>query len=156
MTTGGARQTICPLKAIWSLNSDVPVLVRPRSGNGHSPLTSSLGECVFEACSNFPAQLSIAQILQFDRHSHRRQFYRARRHDICGCKADQFRKADARRNLVQEVVTAANVRSFWGKTFRWRPRLHLFFHEHPSKAQIVRARGFLITEPSVPGEVLVH
>jgi hypothetical protein len=69
-------QRIGPFKAARSLHAHLPILARTRSGDRYSPVGSSVGKCVFDARSNVSAQLSIAEILQFDGHSHSTVFYR--------------------------------------------------------------------------------
>jgi hypothetical protein len=38
--------------------------------DGHSPIASPVRKCVFDVRRNLPAQLSIAEILEFDRDCH--------------------------------------------------------------------------------------
>jgi hypothetical protein len=68
--TGGSRESIRPFKAIGSFNSQAPILSRSRPGNRHAPIALSPAERVFQVSGNVAAQLSIAEILQFDRDSH--------------------------------------------------------------------------------------
>jgi len=69
-------QRIRSFKAVRFFHSHLPILARAQSSNGHSPVASSVGKCVFDAFSDVSAQLSIAQILPFDCHSDSTAFYR--------------------------------------------------------------------------------
>ncbi|MCU1296268.1 MAG: hypothetical protein JWO91_546 [Acidobacteriaceae bacterium] len=64
------REGIRPFKSIGSLHSQVPALSQSRSGNRHAPLALSPTEGVLQVSGNVAAQLSVAEILQFDRDSH--------------------------------------------------------------------------------------
>ena len=68
MLSGRTAQRIRSFKAVRSFHPHLPILARAGSGDGHSPVASSVGKRVFDSRSNFPAQLSIAEILQFDCH----------------------------------------------------------------------------------------
>jgi hypothetical protein len=68
---GSTRQSIRPLKAVEPFNSHFPILTGSRSGNRYTPLPAFVAECVLETRSNFSARLSIAEILQLNRHWHR-------------------------------------------------------------------------------------
>jgi hypothetical protein len=59
-----------PLESIWSLNSQLPALARSRTSNGHLPYALPVAENVLDPSSNLPANLSVPEILQFDRDSH--------------------------------------------------------------------------------------
>ena len=74
--SGRTGQRIRSFKAVPSFHPHLPILARAGSSDGHSPVASSVGKRVFDSRSNFPAQLSIAEILQFDCHSHSTAFYR--------------------------------------------------------------------------------
>ena len=65
------RKAIGPFESVWPLNSHLPVLRRPRSSNADAPLTLSVAECVFDTRADIATQLSIPEILQLNRHSHR-------------------------------------------------------------------------------------
>src|SRR5262249_45690392 len=71
MLSGGACQSIRPLKPAWSFDLHLPILASVRTGDGHPPVSRFVAECVLDAGDNFLAQLRISKVLQFDRHSHR-------------------------------------------------------------------------------------
>src|ERR1700675_29401 len=68
--TGVRRESIRAFKSIGSIHSQVPALSHSRSGNRHAPFALSTTECVLQVSSDVAAQLSVAEILQFDRDSH--------------------------------------------------------------------------------------
>ena len=68
--TGVRRESIRPFKSIGSFYSQLPALRHPRSGNRHAPLALSPTLRVFQVGCNVAVQLSVAEILQFDRDSH--------------------------------------------------------------------------------------
>jgi len=68
--TGVRRESIRPIKSIGSFHSQVPALSHARSDDRHAPLALSPTECVLQVSGNVAAQLSVAEILQFDRDSH--------------------------------------------------------------------------------------
>ena len=68
--TGGTRESIRAFKSIRSVDSHIPVLSRSRSGNSYAPFPLPPAECVLQVSSNVAAQLSVAEIQQFDRDSH--------------------------------------------------------------------------------------
>jgi hypothetical protein len=68
--TGVRRESIRPFKSIGSFHSQVLALSHSRSGNRHAPLALWPTERVLQVSGNVTAQLSIAEILQFDRDSH--------------------------------------------------------------------------------------
>jgi hypothetical protein len=70
MFTGVRRESIRALKSIGSIHSQVPDLSHSRSGNRDAPLALSPTERVLQVSSDVAAQLSVAEILQFDRDSH--------------------------------------------------------------------------------------
>ena len=70
-----SREGIRPLKSIRFLDSHLPILARAGSSNRHSPVTSPACKCVFDVRSNVSRQLSVSEILQFDRDSHSTAFY---------------------------------------------------------------------------------
>ncbi len=76
MLSGSVGQSVGPFKSIGALNSHFPILTGPRSRNGHPPVASSVGKCVFDVRSKVSAQLSIAEILEFNCNSHSTAFYR--------------------------------------------------------------------------------
>lgn len=84
--SGSTRQSIRPFKAVWSLNSHLPILAGSRSGDGHPPLSAFVTECVLDTHNNFPAHLSIAEILQVDHHAHRIAILPRAGRTFCQCK----------------------------------------------------------------------
>lgn len=70
MFTGVRRESIRPFKSIRALHSQVPCFSRTRSGNRHAPLALAPTESMLQVYGNVAAELSVAEILQFDRNSH--------------------------------------------------------------------------------------
>src|SRR5258708_8902405 len=70
MLSGSTRQSIRPFEAAWSFNLHLPILACVRSRDRHSPLSWFVAEGMLDAGNNFPGQLSVTKILQFDLHSH--------------------------------------------------------------------------------------
>jgi hypothetical protein len=90
MLSGRTGQPIRSFKAVRSFHPQLPILARAGSGDGHSPVASSVGERVFDSRSNFPAQLSIAEILPFDCPSQSTAFYRPHALPICGANRSKL------------------------------------------------------------------
>jgi hypothetical protein len=57
-------QDVGSLEPIWSFNSHLPVLTGSCSSDGHTPVATSVSECVFDVRSDFLAKLSLPEILQ--------------------------------------------------------------------------------------------
>ena len=70
MLAGGTGQTVSTLKSLGSFHSQIPVVRCPRSTDGHAPCALPAAEGVLEEHSDLPAQLSVPEILQFNRDSH--------------------------------------------------------------------------------------
>lgn len=74
MFPGVRRENIGPLKPIGTFHAQVPILGGARSRNRHAPLALPPAERVLQVNGNFTAKLSVAEIVQFDRDSHPRNF----------------------------------------------------------------------------------
>ena len=70
MLAGGTGQAVRTLKAIGSFYSQIPVIGRSRSTDRHAPCALATAKGVLDDHSDFPAQLSVPEILQFNRDSH--------------------------------------------------------------------------------------
>ncbi len=70
MLAGGTGQSIRTLKSIGPFHSQVPVIRCSRSTDRHAPCALATAEGVLEEHCDFPAQLSVTEILQLNRDSH--------------------------------------------------------------------------------------
>ena len=70
MLACGTGQTVRTLKSMGSVHSQIPVVRRSRSTDRHAPCALATAEPVFEEHSDFPAELTVPEILQFNRDSH--------------------------------------------------------------------------------------
>jgi len=84
--SGSTSQNIRLFKSVGSLNSHLPIFARARSGDRHAPLSWFVTQCVLKTSNNFPTQLSITEILQLNRQSHRTAILLKCLLPLCWCK----------------------------------------------------------------------
>jgi len=71
MFSGSPDQSVCPFKSVGTLDLHFPILIGARSSNGHSPISTSVAQRMFDTGRDFLRQPGISQVLQVCSDSHR-------------------------------------------------------------------------------------